>query len=160
MRLLLLAPLLGLVACGNAESKAPTTAAPVEPQAEPGEVTATTQAVDGFSVDIDAPLHAAAGEQVVARVQVEPRSPWHMNVDYPVRLTMLATTGVKLDAPSLKKNDAERLDDDALVFPVVFTAQAGHKGHTTLKGELHFAVCGAAECAPQRVPVEFSVEVS
>ncbi|MEM6996312.1 MAG: hypothetical protein AAF721_37745 [Myxococcota bacterium] len=137
---------------------------PAEPQgsrsapAQPDEVQDAGH--DGYQIDVEAPAQVKAGQAVIARVSVQSRAPLHMNEDYPAKLRMTAPSGIELDAPLLRRNDAERSDDSALVFPVVFTPKAGHVGHTTLTGELHFAVCGVAECSPMRVPVEFSVEIT
>ena len=156
----MLLTLTALVACGggSAEDARPRADAPATAEAIP-EVDGPA-AADGFVLAIEAPPRAEAGKPVVARVTVEPRNPWHMNLDFPARLKMAAPSGIELDAPLLHKNDAERLDDDALVFPVVFTPKTGTHGKTTLTGEVHFAVCGNDECAPVRAPVEFSLDVT
>ena len=115
---------------------------------------------DGFEIEVETPPKVAAGEAVIVKVHVQPRAPWHMNVDYPAKLRMVATAGIELDAPVLNKGDAERLDDNGLVFPVMLTPNVDHHGHTKMVGEIHFAICGAAECAQQQVPVEFSLEIT
>lgn len=114
----------------------------------------------GYEVGVEAPEHAEAGKPAIAKVSVHPQAPWHMNADFPAKLRMSASEAVDLDAALLTKNDAERLDDSGLVFPVVFTPRAGHTGRVTLTGEINFAVCGAAECSPVKVPIEFTLEIT
>ncbi|MBL4688209.1 MAG: hypothetical protein JKY37_26710 [Nannocystaceae bacterium] len=114
----------------------------------------------GYEVGIEAPEHAEAGKPAIAKVSVHPHAPWHMNADFPAKLRMSASEGVDLDAVLLTKNDAERLDDEGLVFPVVFTPRIGHTGRVTLTGEINFAVCGVAECSPVKVPIEFTLEIT
>ena len=161
MRALLVLTLTALTACGGGSADdGARPRAEAASSADPGAETPAPPAADGFVLAVDAPRNAAAGKPVIARVVIEPRSPWHMNLDFPARLSMAAPMGIDLDAPQLNKNDAERLDDDALVFPVVFTPKHGTRGKTTLTGEVHFAVCGNDECAPMKAPVEFSLEIT
>jgi len=159
MRALLVLTLTALTACGGGSADDHARPRAEEPAAPDTEKPAPAPA-DGFVLAVDAPPNATAGQPVIARVVIEPRSPWHMNLDFPARLSMAATNGIDLDAPQLSKNDAERLDDEALVFPVVFTPKQGTRGKTTLTGEVHFAVCGQDECAPMKAPVEFTLEIT
>ena len=114
----------------------------------------------GYEVAVEVSRQARAGQATIAWVHVRPHDPWHMNLEFPARLDMHAVRGVHLDAARLERVDAERLDATGLVFPVVFTPDKSHRGPTTLSGEVHFAVCGTAECAPVQEAVEFTVVVS
>ncbi len=120
---------------------------------------ASAPAPDGprFDVAIDAPASVIAGKANQARIQISPRAPWHMNMDYPPKLTMNQSGGVELDTRERRGADASRFDADGLAFELPFTPKT--KGTQHITGELHFAVCGAEACAPQSVPVDVTVDV-
>ncbi len=109
-----------------------------------------------YAVNYELPAELPCGRESLAKVRVQPRSPWHMNLDFPVRLELERPDGVTLLLSELQRDHAERLDDEELVFPVVFTpATAGTKRFT---GSLKFAVCGEEACSPINVPVDFTVK--
>lgn len=110
-----------------------------------------------YDVHVEVPSKAPPGQEALAKVHVEPRKPWHMNTKFPVALRIEATAGVTVDVPSQRKGDAERFDDDGLVFALPFTPTSD--GTKRIAGEVDFAVCGDAACAPETVPVDFTVEV-
>lgn len=110
-----------------------------------------------FDVAIDAPAGAVKGKPSQARIEIAPRAPWHMNLDYSPKLRMDATGGVELDTRERRGNEAARFDADGLAFELPFTPRT--KGKQRIAGELQFAVCGAEACAPQSVPVDFTVDV-
>lgn len=110
-----------------------------------------------FEVHVEAPAKAAAGKEALAKVHVEPRKPWHMNTEFPVALRITAPSGVTVDVLKQRKDDAERFDDDGLVFALPFTPTTD--GPKKFAGEIDFAVCGGAACAPETVPVDFTIDV-
>lgn len=110
-----------------------------------------------FDVHVEAPSKAPAGKEALAKVHVEPRKPWHMNTEFPVALRITAPSGVTVDVLKQRKDDAERFDDDGLVFALPFTPTTD--GPKKFAGEIDFAVCGGAACAPETVPVDFTIEV-
>jgi len=110
-----------------------------------------------FDVAIEAPASVIAGKANTARIEVSPRAPWHMNMDYSPKLTVNQSGGVELDTRERRGPDASRFDADGLAFELPFTPKTKGKQHIT--GELQFAVCGAEACAPHSVPVDVTVEV-
>ncbi|MCX4246192.1 hypothetical protein [Paraliomyxa miuraensis] len=110
-----------------------------------------------YTVDVDVPPTAFRGKESLARVRVQPRAPWHMNLEYPAKLQLRAPADVELVTPLLHKGDAERFDDQALEFSVVFTPNA--KGARTIQAQLDFAVCGDAACGPVTESLELAFEV-
>ncbi len=110
-----------------------------------------------YDVRVEFPQHTPPGQEALAKVRVEPRSPWHMNTEFPVALRITAPSGVTVEVLKQRKDDAERFDDDGLVFALPFTPTSG--GTKRIAGEVDFAVCGDAACAPETVPVDFTVEV-
>jgi len=143
-----------LVGCESESAPAKTAEAPVPVAAEQA---AADPDAPRFDVRVEAPEHAPPGKETLAKVRVEPRKPWHMNTDFPVALRIEATNGVTLEVPRQRKDDAERFDGDGLVFALPFTPTTDGPKH--IEGEIDFAVCGDAACAPETVPVDFTVDV-
>ena len=96
-------------------------------------------------------------DKAVARVHVDPIAPFHMNLEFPTRLRV-NRVGTDPTAPhDLDGTDAERLDEDALVF--AFPFEAKDDGRVAFDCELEFAVCVTDECIPANLPLSFSVDV-
>lgn len=110
-----------------------------------------------FDVAIEAPTRATKGASGTARIAVSPRAPWHVNLDYVPKLTVAPTSGVRLDRPEQRGAEAERFDADGLAFVVPFHMQ--DKGAKRIAGELQFAMCADDACAPETVPVDFTIDV-
>lgn len=114
-------------------------------------------ATPSYTVDVEVPPQTTRGQEALARVRVQPKAPWHMNLEYPAKLQLRAPADVELERPLLRKADAERYDDGALEFSVLFTPQA--KGARTIQAELDFAVCGDEACGPVTESLELAFEV-
>lgn len=112
----------------------------------------------GYTVNVELPPKATKGAEAIARVHVAPTGPWHMNLDYPAKLRLASSNDIALDAKLLRKADAERYDDDGLVFSVLFTPNK--KGEHTIDAEIDFAVCGDAACGPVTEAVQLAFEVT
>jgi hypothetical protein len=136
---------LALAACpSTAQPPAPSTAvaAPAGPR---------------FDVAIEAPTRGTKGSAGEARIVVSPRAPWHVNLDYAPKLTVTPTTGVEFDRVEQRADQAARFDADGLAFVLPFRMQ--DKGAKHIAGELHFAMCANDACAPESVPVDFTIDV-
>jgi len=106
-----------------------------------------------FDIDVDAPKRATAGKPSEAHVKLRARAPWHMNLEYAPSLRVDAPAGVDMQA----KTAAQRVDADGAEFALPFTPSS--KGPARFAGHLQFAVCVDEACAPESVPVDFTVEV-
>ncbi|MCR9160486.1 MAG: hypothetical protein ACE37F_27705 [Nannocystaceae bacterium] len=144
-----------LAACGA--DSAPTPSGTPTQRSAPQAFVDETPDAPRFEVHVEAPEHAPPGKEVLAKVHVQPRKPWHMNTEFPVALAIDDTVGVTVDVAKQVKDDAERFDDDGLVFALPFTPTSDGPKH--IAGEVRFAVCGDAACAPEVVPVDFTVDV-
>jgi len=78
---------------------------------------------------VEAPADAKAGSEATAKITVTPGQGYHVNTEYPIKLTLDSTAGVKLDKTEFKagghdkaKGDAETLDEHQLVLAVKMTA--------------------------------------
>jgi hypothetical protein len=125
------------------------------PAAVGGEGTAAPQ--PGYVLDVELPTETTRGREAIAHVRVHPTAPWHMNLEYPAKLKLRAPADVQLVAPVLRKDDAQRFDDQALEFSVLFTPQA--RGPRKIQAELDFAVCGDAACGPVTESIELAFDV-
>lgn len=110
-----------------------------------------------YDLAIEAPAKATKGSSGTARIVVSPRAPWHVNLDYVPKLTVAGQSGIAVDRTEQRGPDAERFDADGLTFVVPFHAQ--DKGTQKVDGELQFAICADDACAPESVPVAFTVDV-
>jgi len=110
---------------------------------------------------IDVPADAKPGAETTAKVTVTPGTGYHVNVEYPTKLTFEPADGVKvakaeLDAGGSKKQgDAETLDEKQLVFAVKLTPTSS--GTFTVKGNFKFAVCDKDQCLPKREAIAIQV---
>jgi hypothetical protein len=111
---------------------------------------------------IEPPADAKAGTEAVARITVTPAAGYHVNTEYPTKLTLTSPSGVTLAKAELvagghdkAKGDADALDEKQLVFAVKLTAAAS--GSYTINGNFKFAVCDPAQCLPKREAISIVV---
>ena len=143
-----------LLAVGACSAEAPDAKAK---GAEAAARVAGKAAGPGYTVDVEVSSTATKGQESIAKVRIRPKNPWHMNLEYPAKLELSAPEDVALDTTLLQKGDAERFDDDELVFSVLFTPEA--KGNRTIEGQVNFAVCGDDACGPVTESVKLAFEV-
>jgi hypothetical protein len=93
---------------------------------------------------------------------VTPSTGFHVNLEYPTKLTLDTTPGVTLPKAELKaggrdkaKGDADALDEQKLAFLVHLTADKS--GSYTINGSFKFAVCDKDQCLPKREPIKIVV---
>lgn len=151
--LLVLASAIAPIACDVQPAGGPS--GELGPAAAGGQGTAAPQ--PGYVLDVELPTETTRGNEAIAHVRVHPTAPWHMNLDYPAKLRLRAPADVQLVAPLLRKDDAQRFDDQALEFSVLFTPQA--RGPRKIQAELDFAVCGDAACGPVTESIELAFDV-
>ncbi|MCA9661293.1 MAG: hypothetical protein KC486_23340 [Myxococcales bacterium] len=150
---------LGLGACGPqapAQEAAPAAKAPAV--ADAAETKDAKKVEDRFEVRVEAPETAPAGREAIAKIHVEPKSPWHMNTEFPVALKVTGPSDVEIELADQRGGDAQCFDDGCLTFAIPFTPKA--EGAKELKAEVKFAVCGESACAPDTVNVDLQVEVN
>jgi hypothetical protein len=111
---------------------------------------------DQYDVKVKSPS-AKANERAVATVSLSPKGGFHVNTEYPVKLTVTAPDGVKVEKEKQTKDDAKRFEKAGLDFEVAFVA--GASGRKSFTGELRFAVCTDTECKPSTEKVAFDVDV-
>jgi hypothetical protein len=103
------------------------------------------------------PAPAKVGEPSKVSIKVVPQGPWHMNLEYPTKLEVVAPAGTSVAKPSLAKADAITLDEQSCEFAFTFTPEdAGTKQFT---GEFKFAICQDEACVPKTETLAFDVTV-
>jgi hypothetical protein len=111
---------------------------------------------------IEAPADAKAGAEAVATITVTPGQGYHVNTEYPTKLTLTAPTGVTLAKDKFiagghdkAQGDADALDEKRLAFAVKLTAAAS--GSYTINGNFKFAVCDRDQCLAKQETIAIAV---
>jgi hypothetical protein len=111
---------------------------------------------------IEAPKDAKAGAEVLAKITVTPAGPYHINKEFPTKLTFESPAGVTLAKAQLTagghdkaKGDADVFDDTQLAFTVKLTPAAA--GTHTITGKFKFAVCDKDTCLAKSEQISFAV---
>jgi hypothetical protein len=143
-----------IIGCDSGHSGSP--AAPVAKR-EQGAQAAAEAAGDRYVIDVELPDRTRPGHEALAKVHVRGLGDWHLNTEFPAKLRLRASNDVSLVMPEQTRHDAERLDDTILTFAVPFTSPTAGSKH--FEGQLSFAMCSAAACDPEVVPVDFTLEV-
>ncbi len=94
---------------------------------------------------------AKRGERALVRLHLAPGKGYHVNKEFPTALTVAVLTGVAVDKPTSKVEEA------GADFEVALTA--AEPGKKVVTGDLKFAVCSATSCDPKREKVSFTVDV-
>lgn len=119
------------------------------------------QANEG-TLAVTMPAGAKAGAETTAKIVVTPGADYHINVEYPTKLTVDTTAGVQLAKPvqtaggaDKAKGDADAFGERELAFAVKLTPAA--PGSYTLKGSFKFAVCDKDQCLPKKELITIQV---
>ena len=101
---------------------------------------------DEGTLAIDSPADAKAGAEAVAHLVLTPGTGFHVNTEFPIKLTLESPAGVTLAKAEFvagghdkSKGDADALDEQKLDFAIKLTA--AEAGNYTINGKLKFAVC-------------------
>ena len=95
--------------------------------------------------------------KATAKLHVEGTGGFHLNQEYPTKLTLTAPSGVKLEKDKMTKADAAKFKEDGADFEIAFTSSDA--GKKEFSGELKFATCRTTDCVPASEKVAFTVEV-
>lgn len=110
---------------------------------------------------IEAP-DAKAGSEAVAKIVVTPGNGYHVNTEYPVKLTLTAPAGVTLAKSEFLagghdkgKGDTDVFDEKQLAIAVKLTA--AQSGSYTINGSFKFAVCDKDQCLAKKETIAIAV---
>lgn len=102
------------------------------------------------------------GSEAMAAVKLAPSTGYHVATDYPIKLTLEAPAGVKLEKTEFTaggrnkvQGDAQTLTEQALAFAVKATADKA--GAYEIKGVFKFGICEKDSCHPKKQPITISV---
>jgi DsbC/DsbD-like thiol-disulfide interchange protein len=117
---------------------------------------------DEGKLAIESPADAKAGAETTAKITVTPASGYHVNTEFPIKLTLTAPDGVtlaktefKAGGPSKDKGDADTLEESQLLLGVKLTA--AKSGSYTINGTFKFAVCDKDSCRPKKESIAIQV---
>lgn len=103
-----------------------------------------------------------AGAAATAAVKLAPATNYHIATDYPIKLTLEAPAGVKLEKTEMTaggrnkaQGDAQTLSEQALAFAVKATADKA--GAYEIKGVFKFGICEKDSCHPKKQPITITV---
>ncbi|HEY0194144.1 MAG TPA: hypothetical protein VGC42_23665 [Kofleriaceae bacterium] len=151
----------GAAPTGGPSMGKPAEAKPVDVKPAAGDDRSRLQPQEG-KLAVDAPADAKAGSETTAHVTVTPGAGFHVNTEYPVKLTLETPQGVTLGKTEFKagghdqgKGDADAFDEKQLAFSVKLTPSAS--GDYTVNGSFKFAVCDASQCLPKKETIAIKV---
>jgi hypothetical protein len=111
---------------------------------------------------IEAPADAKAGSEAVAKIVVTPGTGYHVNTEYPVKLTLTSPDGVTLAKTEYVagghdkgKGDTETFDEKQLAIAVKLTP--ARSGSYTINGNFKFAVCDKDQCLAKKETIAIAV---
>lgn len=118
--------------------------------------TGSALADGAYEYSVKAPS-AKANASAVAKLTVKATGDYHVNKDYPAKLTIVAPAGVTVEKAKQTKDDF-KITEKTGEFEVKFKADA--PGTKEFTGEFKFAVCqGEKACEPKVEKVSFKVDV-
>lgn len=111
---------------------------------------------------VESPADAKAGAEATAKITVTPGAGYHVNTEFPIKLTLEAPAGVTLAKSEFKaggmdkaKGDADVLEEQKLAIGVKLTA--AKSGSYTINGTFKFAVCDKDSCLPKKETIAILV---
>lgn len=101
-----------------------------------------------FEVSLEPPKAGLkAGQPGSVEVVLIAKAPFHVNEQYPIKLKLKETPGVKYESLTIGK-DAVKLETMKAVMPVSFTPDGA--GKRTVAGQFSFSVCTDDKCLMEK----------
>jgi hypothetical protein len=102
------------------------------------------------------------GSELTSNITITPTNDFHVNVDFPTKITLEAPDGVKLmkteltaGGSSKAQGDASAFSEKSMAFAVKATAEK--PGSYEIKGTFKFAVCKVDQCFPKKQAITITV---
>jgi len=102
------------------------------------------------------------GSELTSNLTITPTSDFHVNVDFPTKITLEAPDGVKLmkkeftaGGSSKAQGDASAFSEKSMAFAIKATADK--PGSYEIKGKIKFAVCKVDQCFPKNQAITITV---
>lgn len=109
-------------------------------------------AAEGYSIAVTSGK-GKANEKITSVIKIKSDGKYHINKEFPHKVTLTAPEGVTLESPKVKGSVES---ETALSFAVVTTSAAA--GKKDISAEIRFAVCTDTTCEPKTETVKLSVE--
>ncbi len=119
-------------------------------------VAASSAVANDYYVVTVHPITAKKGQRAVAMVSVQPKGMYHINTEYPVKLTIMAPASVTVEKANQTKDDAKAFNSRELDFEVAFVSNA--YGASSFSGDLRFGVITDTDSRPSAEKVSFTFE--
>jgi hypothetical protein len=94
----------------------------------------------------------AAGSTMHAIITTVGKNGYHCNMLYPWKLTVGQGDGISVSKPVMKKPDAEKFTESAVVFRVPYTATDAVK---TMSASLKLSLCDDKQCQMETVALSW-----
>jgi hypothetical protein len=117
----------------------------------------TVADTEAYTVKLAVPDKVRTGAKGSASLEITPKKGWHLNDEFPYKLTVAAPAGTTVAKPEQTKKDTVAFSHQAMKWAIDFTASsAGDKAFT---GKVKFAVCTETSCDPKKEELAFHVKV-
>jgi hypothetical protein len=117
----------------------------------------TVADTDSYTVRLASPAKVTTGSKGSATLEIVPKKGWHLNDEFPYKLTMTAPSGAKVAKPEQGKKDTVAFSPDKMKWAIDFEASAA--GDKAFTGKVKFAVCTETSCDPKKEELAFNVKV-
>ena len=112
---------------------------------------------ESFALSVKAPEEGKVGQELVASVQVVPKGPYKVNMEYPTKLEVKGPATAEPTQESLAKKQAVRHTTSEILFKPAFKLKEA--GDYAFEGELRFSVCTKKQCEIKREKVKWVAKV-
>jgi hypothetical protein len=109
-------------------------------------------AAEGYSISVNGGK-GKANEKITSVIKVTSKGAYHINKEYPHKVTLTAPEGVTVESAKVKGN----VDSETQLSFVVTSTSSG-AGKKDISAEVKFAVCTETTCEPAVEKVTVSVE--
>ncbi|CAN5370034.1 hypothetical protein BH11MYX1_BH11MYX1_50690 [soil metagenome] len=106
-----------------------------------------------------------AGSELVSTITIKPASEFHVNTEFPVKLTLEPTDGLTLAKSEFTAGGMSKAVGDAASFTeqglaIAVKATAAKPGTYEVKGTFKFAVCKDIQCFPKKQPITITIDAT
>ena len=117
----------------------------------------TVADTDAYTVKLASPAKVTTGSKGSATLEIVPKKGWHLNDEFPYKLTVAAPAGAKVAKPEQTKKDTVSFSHEKMKWAIDFEASAA--GDKAFTGKVKFAVCTETSCDPKKEELAFNVKV-
>lgn len=110
-----------------------------------------------YAITVTPPAQASMGSPVSAKIRVEPRGGYKINLEYPAKLEVQGPMGTAPMRQVINKGDAVTLNEKELVMAPAVTLGKG--GEHRFSGKLSFSVCTDRVCEVKSEQLSWTVKV-